>query len=61
MILDLFPFVMSFGEDMVVRDCGRSLSKILPGLAGRKGPYVKDVRKIFRILDPFPPLVQILV
>ena len=36
MILDIFPFVMTFGEDMVVRDCGRSLSEILPRLAGRK-------------------------
>ena len=36
MIFDIFPFVMTFGEDMVVRSCGRSLSKILPKLAGRK-------------------------
>ena len=36
MILDIFPFVMTFGEDMVVRDCGRSLSEILPRLAGRR-------------------------
>ena len=25
-----------------------------------KGPYIKDVRKIFGILDPLPPLVRIL-
>ena len=24
-----------------------------------KGPYIKDVRKIFVILDPLPPLVHI--
>ena len=25
-----------------------------------EGPYIKDVRKIFGILDPLPPLVRIL-
>ena len=45
MILDIFPFVMTFGEDMVVRDCGRSLSEILPRLAGRKGPFTNDVSR----------------
>ena len=26
-----------------------------------KGPSIKNVRKIFRIFDPLPPLVRILV
>ena len=35
-LYEIFPFIIVFGEDMVVQSIGRSLTQILPKLTGQK-------------------------
>ena len=35
-LFEIFPFIIVFGEDMVVQSIGRSLTNILPKLSGQK-------------------------
>ena len=35
-LYEIFPFIIVFGEDMVVQSIGRSLTQILPNLSGQK-------------------------
>ena len=42
-LFEIFPFVIVFGEDMVVQTIGRSLSQILPAMPGQKMSDMFDV------------------
>lgn len=42
-LFEIFPFVIVFGEDMVVQTIGRSLSQILPNMPGQKMSDMFDV------------------
>ena len=42
-LFEIFPFVIVFGEDMVVQTIGRSLSQILPNMPGQKMHEMFDV------------------
>merc|ERR1719433_494842 len=42
-LFEIFPFVIVFGEDMVVQTIGRSLSQILPNMPGQKMTDMFDV------------------
>ena len=35
-LFEIFPFIIVYGEDMVIQTIGRSLSQILPNLVGQK-------------------------
>ena len=42
-LFEIFPFVIVFGEDMVVQTIGRSLNQILPNLPSQKMSDIFDV------------------
>ena len=50
LLYDIFPFIIVFGEDMVIQSIGRSLNQILPNLMGQK---MNDVFDIVRPLVEF--------
>ena len=35
-LYEIFPFIIVFGEDMIIQSIGRSLTQILPKLTGQK-------------------------
>ncbi len=46
-LFEIFPFIMVYGEDMVIQTIGRSLTQILPNLPGQKiNEYFDLVRPI---------------
>ena len=42
-LYEIFPFIIVFGEDMIIQSIGRSLTQILPNLPGQKMNEFFDV------------------